>query len=197
MAHIDYFFATVSPYTYLAGMRLEQIAARHGATIAYKPLDILSLLDRTGGVRPAQRHESRKEYRLQELRRQSAKAGLKLNIQPAFWPANPAPSSYAIIAAAKTGADVGPLAHGFCRACWAEERNIADDEVIRDILTAHGFDPAIADKGMLMAAETYARNLDEAVERGAFGAPFYIVGAETFWGQDRLDDLDLHLAGRL
>lgn len=196
MTRIDYFFSTVSPYTYLAGMRLEEIAARHGAEIAYKPLDIIALFDRTGGIRPAQRHESRKIYRLQELRRQAAKAGLAMNLQPAHWPTNPAPSSYAILAALRTGGDVGPLVHAFCRACWAQERNIAEDEVVREVLAASGFDPGLADKGMLASAETYARNLDEAAERGAFGAPFYIVGDERFWGQDRLDDLDLHLSGK-
>ncbi|MBL9056583.1 MAG: 2-hydroxychromene-2-carboxylate isomerase, partial [Rhodobacteraceae bacterium] len=30
-----------------------------------------------------------------------------------------------------------------------------------------------------------------------FGVPFFVVGEEKFWGQDRLDDLDLYLAGRL
>ncbi len=199
MPHIDYFFATVSPYTYLAGTRLEEIAARHGATIAYKPLDILALFDRTGGIRPANRHESRKAYRLQELRRQSAKTGLKLNLQPAHWPTNPAPSSYAIIAAAKAGGgDLGKLVHGLCRACWAEERDIAQDDVIRDCLAAAGFDPALAEKGLWTGAETYERNLEEAVEKGAFGAPFYITDTdERFWGQDRLDDLDLHLSGKI
>lgn len=198
MAHIDYFFATVSPYTYLAGTRLEEIAHKYGATVAYKPLDVLTLFSRTGGVKPAERHESRKEYRLQELRRQAAKADLKLNLQPMFWPTNPAPSSYAIIAAAKAGGgDLGGLVHGYCRACWAEERNIAEDEVVRDVLAAHGFDPKLADSGLLLGAETYANNLEEAVSRGVFGAPFYIVGQERFWGQDRLDDLDLHLAGKL
>ena len=198
MAHIDDFFATVSPYTYLAGTRLEEIAAKHGATITYKPLDILSLFDRTGGVRPASRHESRKEYRLQELRRQSKKAGLPMHLQPMFWPTNPAPSSYAIIAAAKAGGgDLGALVHGFTRACWAEQRNIAEDDVVKDVLAANGFDPKLADTGMFMAADIYANNLEEAASRGVFGAPFYIVGDERFWGQDRLDDLDLHLSGKL
>lgn len=198
MPQIDYFFATVSPYTYLAGTRLEDIAAKHGATISYRPLDILTLFDRTGGVRPANRHESRKEYRLQELRRQARKAGLPLNLQPMFWPTNPAPSSYAIIAAAKAGGgDLGGLVHAFTRACWAEEKNIAEDDVVKEILEAHGFDPKLADTGMFMAADVYANNLEEAVSRGVFGAPFYIVGEERFWGQDRLDDLDLHLSGKL
>lgn len=198
MAHIDYFFATVSPYTYLAGTRLEEIAAKHGATITYKPLDIMSLFARTGGAAPKDRHESRKDYRLQELRRQAARAGLALNLQPMFWPTNPAPSSYAVIAAQSAGGrDLGGLVHGITAACWAEERNIAEDDVVRDLLARHGFDPALADSGMLAGAETYAANLEEAVSRGAFGAPFYIVGTEKFWGQDRLDDLDLHLAGEI
>ena len=93
MAHIDYYFATVSPYTYLAGTRLEEIAAKHGLSITYKPLDVIALFTRTGGVPPKDRHPSRQEYRLQELRRQSAKTGLKINLKPAHWPTNPAPSS--------------------------------------------------------------------------------------------------------
>lgn len=198
MAHIDYFFATISPYTYLAGTRLEEIAAKHGATIAYKPMDVVTLFGRTGGVKPAERHESRKAYRLQELRRQAIKAGLKLNLQPMFFPANAAPSSYAIIAAAKAGGgDLGGLVHHYCRACWAQDRNIAEDDVVREGLTANGFDPSLADSGLLLGAETYANNLEEAVARGVFGAPFYIVGEERFWGQDRLDDLDLYLAEKL
>ncbi len=63
MAHIDYYFATISPYTYLAGTRLEAIAARHGATITYKPLDVAALFGRTGGQAPKDRHESRRAYR--------------------------------------------------------------------------------------------------------------------------------------
>jgi 2-hydroxychromene-2-carboxylate isomerase len=200
MAHVDYYFATVSPYVYLAGTRLEAIAARHGASVTYRPVDLMALFARTGGVALPDRHENRRAYRLQELRRQSAKAGLPLNPHPAFFPTNPAPSSYAVIAAqaevAAGGAgDLGGLVHGFCRACWAEERNIADDAVVRDVLAAHGFDPGLADRGLLAGAETYGRNLETAVAAGVFGAPFYIVGDERFWGQDRLADLDAHLAG--
>ncbi|MGB8814813.1 MAG: 2-hydroxychromene-2-carboxylate isomerase [Paracoccaceae bacterium] len=198
MVQIDYFFATVSPFVYLGGQRLEGIATRHGATIAYRPLDAAALFARTGGVPLAQRHESRKAYRLQELRRQAVKAGLPLNPQPMYWPVNPAPSAYAVIAAARAGGgDLAGLVQGFGRAVWAENRNIAEDEVVKDILAAHGFDPVIADRGMLMAAETYTATLEEAVSRGVFGVPFYIVGSEMFWGQDRLEDLDAHLAGKL
>jgi 2-hydroxychromene-2-carboxylate isomerase len=199
MAHIDYYFSTISPFTHLAGMRLEEMAARHGATITYKPVDIIGLFGRTGGQPPAQRHPSRQEYRAQDLPRQARKAGMPLNFQPAFFPTNAAPSSYAVIAAqAAGGGDLGKLVHSLLRGVWAEDKNIAEDDVIRAALSEAGFDPALADSGLLAGAETYAANLEEAVSNGVFGAPFYIVdGAERFWGQDRLEDLELHLEGKL
>ncbi len=199
MPHIDYFFATISPFTYLAGTRLEEIAARHGATITYKPMDLPQVFARTGGVMPKDRHVSRQEYRLQELRRAVAKSGMAFNPQPAFWPTNMAPSSYALIAAQKAGGgDLGALAHGLTRACWVEEKNIAEDDVIADCLETAGFDRGLTLTGMLAGAEVYAANTEEAVKRGVFGAPFYITdGDQRFWGQDRLDDLDAHLAGTL
>ena len=195
MAHIDYYLGTISPYCYLAGDRLEQIAAKHGASITYKPVDLMQLFDRTGGIRPADRHVSRLEMRGQELRRWSDYLGMPLNLKPAHWPVNMAPSSYAVIAAQEAGGDVGALVQGFLRAVWAEERDISDDQVIREVLEAAGFDPALADKGLFIGAETYGRNLEQAVEAGAFGAPFYIVREtdQRFWGQDRLDMLDHHL----
>ncbi len=199
MTHIDYYFSTLSPFAYLAGDGLERIAARHGADVTYKPLDIMALFARTGGTPPAERHPSRNVYRAQELARQATKRGMALNLKPAHWPTNPAPSSYAIIAAQNAGGgDTGALVQSVLRACWAEERDIAEDAVVRDCLERAGFAPALADSGLLSGAETYAANLEEAVEAGVFGSPFYVVDSgQMFWGQDRLEDLDMHLDGRL
>ena len=76
MAHLDYYFSVLSPYAYLAGQRLEKIADAHGLDITYKPLDIMTLFTRTGGLAPKDRHPSRMAYRAQELPRQAKKAGL-------------------------------------------------------------------------------------------------------------------------
>ncbi|WP_300036451.1 2-hydroxychromene-2-carboxylate isomerase [uncultured Roseobacter sp.] len=199
MAHIDLFFSTISPYAYLAGNRAEEVAQKHGATITYKPLDIMGLFSRTGGTPPKDRHFSRVDYRAQELVRQARKLDMPFNLKPAYWPTNQAPSAYAVIAAQNAGGgDMGKLCAGICRAVWAEEKDIAQDDVVRACLEAAGFDPSLADSGMLVGAETYAANLEEAVERGVFGSPFYITdGDARFWGQDRIDDLDAHLSGKL
>ena len=196
---IEYYFSVISPYTYLAGERLSTIAVRHAAEIVYRPVDIVALFGRTGGVVPKERHISRRDYRLQELTRQARKNGVPINLQPAHWPTNQAPASYALIAAKNNGGgQLDKLVQAFTRACWAEERNIADDAVIRDCLADAGFDPDLANGGLLQGAEEYAANLEAAVDAGVFGAPFYIVdGDQRFWGQDRLDDLDAYLSGTL
>lgn len=199
MAHIDYYLSTLSPFAYLAGGRFEEIAASHGASVTYKPLDIMALFPRTGGTPPAERHPARLAYRAQDLPRQAQKIGKSLNLKPAHWPTNPAPSSYAIIAAQNAGGgDVGALVQAVLRATWAEERDIAQDDVVRACLSEAGFDPGLADSGLLTGAETYAANLEEALSAGVFGSPFFVVDTgQSFFGQDRLEDLDLHLSGQL
>lgn len=202
MAHIDYYFTVLSPWAYLAGARLEEIATRHGASVTYKPMDILQIFDRMGGTKPADRHPSRMDYRMQELLRWSKALDMPLTPHPAFWPTNPAPASYAIIAAAKAaekgeGGDVGALVQGILCATWDEEKDISQDEVIGDVLEATGFSRMLTMTGMLEGAETYARNTEDAVKAGVFGSPFYITDDDArFWGQDRLALLDAHLAAR-
>jgi 2-hydroxychromene-2-carboxylate isomerase len=196
MATIDYYLFPLSPFSYLAGLRLEEVAARHGATIAYKPVELFRIFAETGTLPPKDRPESRKRYRMQDIARVARFEGLPINLQPAFWPANAVPASAAIIAAQNSGAngDLGQLVHNILKACWAEDRDIADDAVLRDCLTAAGFEADIAGRGLLEAVETLQRNTDEALKRWVFGAPTYVVGDEVFWGQDRLPHLDAHLA---
>ncbi len=198
MTQIDYFLALQSPYVYLAGTRPAEIAARHGARLVYKPLDAAQLFPRTGGKVRAERHPARNDYAAQDRARQARKLGMKLDPQPMFAAANPAPAAYAVIAAqAAGGGDLPGLVAAIGRALWAEGRDISDDDTLRALLLAHGYAENTADRGLLMAAETYAANLEEAVSRGVFGVPFLVVSDQKFWGQDRLEDLDLHLAGKL
>ncbi len=124
---------------------------------------------------------------------------MPVNVRPAHFPTNPAPSSYAVIAAQSAGGgDLSALVAGITRACWAEEKDVADDGVIKGCLEAAGFDPSLADSGLLSGAMAYEQNLEDAVNAGCFGAPFFITDdGARFWGQDRLEQLDKHLGGQL
>jgi 2-hydroxychromene-2-carboxylate isomerase len=195
MAEIDYYLFPLSPFSYLAGLRLEEVAARHGAQINYKPVELFRIFAETGTLPPKDRPESRKRYRMQDIARVAKIEGLPINLQPAHWPTNAVPASAAIIAAQEAGGgEMGQLVHNILKACWAEDRDIAEDAVLRDCLAAAGFEADIAGRGLLEAVETLQRNTDEALKRWVFGAPSYVVGEEVFWGQDRLPHLDAHLA---
>ena len=190
MTQLDYYLSPISPWTHMVGARVFRMASEAGVALNLKPVDPSALFQRTGGTALANRHESRKAYRLQELARWAKRLDIPLTLHPAHFPTNPAPAAYAIIAAQEAGGgDLCALVTGLTRACWEEDRNIAEDDVIRDCLTRAGFDAGLAFSGMLQGAETYARNLEDAVANGVFGVPFFKLGDQGFWGQDRLDFL--------
>ena len=132
-----------------------------------------------------------------EMERTSALLDMPINLKPAHWPTNPAPSAYALIAAQNAGGgDLAKYVADITAACWAEERDVSQDSVVKECLEAAGFDPGLADSGLLTGAETYEQNLEDAVSAGVFGAPFFITDdGARFWGQDRIDALDRHLEG--
>lgn len=190
---IDYYFSVLSPFTYLAGDGLERVARAHGVAIDYKPFNILKVFAEVGTQPPGQRHWSRQEYRLQDLARLGRAAGLPINVQPAHWPTDFTPASEALIAASAAGFDIGDAARRILAAVWAEERDIAQPEIVRAALEAGGVRFSAIEPHLPAAAAQFAKNTDDAIAAGVFGAPFYIVGAERFWGQDRLPHLDAHL----
>jgi len=195
MAHIDYFLFPISPFTYLAGNRLEEIAQKHGASVTYKPFGLMQVFAQTGGTPPAERHPSRQAWRLQELVRIAKMNEMPITLKPAHFPTNPVPAMSAIHAAQEAGGgDLGGLCQSLLKACWVEEKNIAEDEVVMECLEANGFDKGLTISGMLAGSEAIERNTNEAVERGVFGAPSYLVDDQVFFGQDRLAHLDAYLA---
>lgn len=197
MARIEVYFSTISPYTYLALPRFRALAEAQGLEVDWKPLDVVALYARTGGTPPGERHPSRQAWRLADLARQARRHGMPINLTPAHFPTNAAPASYAIIAAQRAGGgDMYALVEGVLRACWAEEKNIAEDAVVKAALSDAGFDPSLADSGLFTGAEIYARNLEDAVRAGVFGSPTFVTeDGALFWGQDRIADLADHLRG--
>ncbi len=113
MAHIDYYFTPLSPFAYLAGDGLEVLAAKHGATIAYKPVNAGRLMEAMGGLPVPKRHPSRQAYRLQELPRIAKRAGVPITMHPAHWPTDQSRAAAAIIAAeGRASADQGRAGAG-------------------------------------------------------------------------------------
>src|SRR3984893_4228430 len=126
-AVIDYYFAPVSPFTYLGHERFIAIAQRHDAAIALKPIDLGKVFAVSGGLPLKQRAPQRQAYRLVELKRWSLLLGLPLNAQPKFFPVPAELASRWILAALEQAPDAAlKLSRALMRAIWAEDRNVAD-----------------------------------------------------------------------
>lgn len=193
---IDYYFSLISPFTYFGGPRLVEIAGRHDAAIAYKPVRLARIFPASGGLPLAKRAPQRQAYRLIELARWRDHLGMPLILHPAHFPADETLAAKLVIAALRQGADAGALIQAILRAVWSEERDIADRETLRAVAGENGLDGAtlLAAADDPSVAKDYEANTDEALDRQVFGAPSYYYRNEVFWGQDRLDFLERALA---
>ncbi len=179
---IDYFLVPNSPWTYLGHERFAALAARAGAEVRFKPMDLAQVFPVSGGLPLGQRAPQRQAYRLMELKRFSESLDMPLTIHPAFFPVAAAAHMQHGVAEAMG------LAGALLRAVWAEEKNIADPETLAALIKTRGL-PAdlLAISAQEPTAKQYQANTDEAIAVGVFGSPTYVVEGELFWGQDRLD----------
>ena len=194
MPKIEYFYSLLSPFTYLAGLGLEEVAASHEVEIKYRPTDIASVFAETGGLPVPQRHPARQEYRLQELMRLSRMNDAPLKINPKFWPVDATLASCTVLAVIRNGGPGGIISHEILKACWAKDQDISDRDTLAGILADNDQDMAALEQSIEDAQPEYEANAKLALELGVFGAPFYVVDGERFWGQDRLTHLDWHLS---
>ena len=191
MPAIDYYFTLISPWAYLGHRALLDLVAKHRAELRYRPVMLAKVFENSGATSLAQRPKARKEYRFLELQRWRAKRNLPLNLQPKHFPTNPSLADRTVLALIDAGSDPGGFAEAVFRACWVEDRDIADRDVLANVLAAAGHEA----ERLIQAAESeavqkaYAENTAEAVRLNAIGSPTYVLNGEVFWGQDRLEFL--------
>jgi 2-hydroxychromene-2-carboxylate isomerase len=195
---VDYYFTTASPWTYLGHRRFERILAERGASVNVKPVDYGRIFPVSGGVPLKSRATQRQAYRLVELARWRDYLGEPLNLEPKFFPFSADASVLAVIAASEAHDSTKAMALAFAlmRACWMEERNVGDVATVQTILREAGLvaEELTSDAAVEAARSKYDAYTREAIDRGVFGAPSYVIDGEIFWGQDRLDFVDRKLA---
>lgn len=191
---VEFFFDFGSPTAYLAYTRLPAIAARTGATIRWRPFLLGGVFKATGNAAPWV-VPAKGPYGVRDMERFAARYGVELNRNP-FFPINTLLLMRG--AAGYEGTDrfmayVDVVYDGM----WRHPVNMGDLGVLADKLSSFGFDLAefralIEDP---VVKDRLKATTEEAVARGAFGAPTFFVGDEMFFGQDRLDFVEEALAG--
>jgi len=195
---VDYYFAPQSPWAYLGHQRLVEIARRAGSSVRVMPIDLGGkVFPISGGLPLGQRAPQRQAYRLLELQRFSQHLGAPLHIKPRFFPVGGDDAARLIIASdlAQGSEAAMRVAGAVLAACWAQERNIADEKTLAELLSEQGLPAQVLAQSHSQAVqERYEANTQAALEAQVFGSPSYVIDGEIFWGQDRLDFVERRLA---
>ena len=179
---LEYFYDYVSPYTYLADTRLGGLDAE----IVYRPMLLGGVMKATGNS-PPKNVPAKGSYLDRDLVRWVARYGVPFRWNSVF-PQNTVKALRIAIVAQHRGWFESVHSRLFA-AAWIENLDLSDDAVLASIIEAAGQDPASV-LGEITSDDVKAElraNSDEAVARGAFGAPTFFVGDEMFFGNDRLD----------
>jgi 2-hydroxychromene-2-carboxylate isomerase len=187
---VDVYFDCSSPWTYLAFHAIQPLAREVGAEIAWKPIlvgGVFNAVNQTVYESRARPNPRKQAYMLQDLQAWARLYGLRIAFPPTVFPVNSVKCMRGAFHALDEGKLV-PYATAAFEAYFGEDRDIARDDVLSDVATKAGLDPA---RLLAAAAGDDARsrlraNTEELIARGGFGSPSLFVGEEMFFGNDRL-----------
>lgn len=185
---VEFFFDVGSPTTYLAWTQLPVLCAQAGASLVYRPTLLGGVFQATGNASPAT-IAAKGRHMNDDMARFAKRYGVPLVVNPHF------PINTLTLMRGATGVQLrlptrlDAYLRGVFKAMWVDGLNLNDPAVAAKALVDAGFDPA---EVMALAADAEVKaalraTTEEAVARGAFGAPTMFVGDAMFFGQDRLD----------
>jgi len=187
MAAFEFFYDFTSPYSYLASTRVEALAERTGAHLRWRPFFLGGVLKASGNRAPIE-VAAKGRHMLVDLGRWAKRLGVPFRF-PAVFPVPSILALRAALAADREGLLV-PLSHAVFRAVWVDDRPIGKPEELAPVLTAAGLPGPRLVEAAPGEKEALVHQTQEAVDRGAFGAPAFFVGQELFLGNDRMDFLE-------
>ena len=191
MRTIEFFFDYGSPYSYLANAALPDLARRHAAELVFRPMLLGGVFKATGNQSPMQLAVAAKRaYSGVTLRRTAAYLGVPIESNPHF-PINTLPLMRMAVAAQHAGV-FAPFHAAVYPAFWVKGLDLGNAAVIGDVVAGAGLDAAqLAERAEARAVKDELRaTTDEAIARGAFGAPSLFFAGELYFGVDHLPYLE-------
>lgn len=180
---LEFFYDYVSPYSYLANSQVKVVG---GSKLVYRPMFLAAVMQATGN-RPPGTLEIRGKYLRKDIARWAAHYGIVFNRNPKF-PLDTLKALRLAIVAQHDGS-FDDVHRALFEASFVTQSDLGDEAVLAEIMNTAGMDEAdtfgqMADQSV---KDELRANTDEAISRGAFGAPTFFVGEEMFFGNDRFD----------
>ena len=184
---IDFYFDFISPYSYLAALRLPALAKQCGVEINWLPVNLPRLIKLSGNTPPAT-IRNKAIYSLHDLKRWAAylNAPFKM-IRPGSFDSRPALRIAGALAAGSRELFIVPV----FEALWSGEVDAKQHDWLERIIEVKGLpEPWLAEQN-----ETFEENTHVALKAGAFGVPTFILHRssgrpEMFFGLDHMDFLE-------
>ena len=191
---LDFYFDFSSPYGYLASTRINALAARHQRRVTWRP-SLLGPMFKAAGTAPLIGVPLKGPYSARDFLRTARFLKIAYT-QPTSFPIGTQNAARAFYWMADRDE---VKAQQFAAACYAtyfgQGTDISPAEKIADIAATLGEDRAAVLAAMADPAikERLKNEVDTALVKGVFGSPFIIIDGEPFWGNDRLDQVDVWL----
>lgn len=190
-APIDFYFDFSSPYGYLASRFIDDIAARHGREVSWRPI-LLGPVFQQSGNSPLVSQPLKGAYAMRDFPRTARYLSVPFVM--------PNPFPVATVAAARAyywihdsdPVNAKALARRLFDRFYGEGREISSLEAVLELSGELGVDrtaltSALADP---VVKDRLKREVEAAIQRGVCGSPYFIIDGEPFWGSDRLTQVE-------
>ena len=194
---IDFYVDFSSPYSYIASEWIEALAARHGRTVRWHAV-LLGVTFQAAELKSPVSHPIKREYSLRDFERSARFAGVPFTLPERFPVATQNAARVFWWLEENDPERAANWARHCLRAYFTRGTvDLSNAEHLKALATEFGLDAAEAErvwtesrwKGRLKTA------CDDAIAQGVFGAPFFVIDGEPFWGNDRRDQIERWLGG--
>ncbi|MBL8517825.1 MAG: 2-hydroxychromene-2-carboxylate isomerase [Betaproteobacteria bacterium] len=190
-APVDFYFDFSSPYGYLASWFIDDIAARHGREVNWRPI-LLGPVFQHSGNSPLVNQPLKGAYVVRDFPRTARYLKVPF-VMPTPFPIATVPAARAFYwLHDREPAQAKALARSLFVRFYGEGRDISAADVVIELAGSVGADTAAlaAALGDPAVKERLKREVDAAIAKGVCGSPYFIVDGEPFWGSDRLGQVE-------
>jgi 2-hydroxychromene-2-carboxylate isomerase len=195
---LEFWFEFASTYSHIAAQRIEATARSAGVPIVWRPFLLGPIFQQQGwNDSPFNIYAVKGAYMWKDMERQCAKHDVPFR-KPSKFPRPSLLATRIALTLESSPALVGEFVRRVYLANFRDDADTTSNDVIRGVLQSMALPDAAAVLERATANETkerLRRRSEEAVTRGIFGAPTFLIGSELYWGNDRLEDALAYCAG--